>query len=846
FYSAYQEGMQSDTFTLTSIIMNSSTLFEFELDGIRALVPYIILGIRRILPRLEPHFACHIPPSDLRKAAMKLIATLIAIPNRFERILIPGWCEIEKCKNLSSFSLGDESLLSKLVRALYTDSNPQNLIDAPFISLKNYLANILLSTLVVETTPSNTRYLLNIITCFLIEDVGFSPGMPSLVIKALQEKNSKLLVVGQWPQEVMMSVLQTLSNLTLVWEHIKRDNKSLNQNCPRELVLVLCRYIDNLILDDGNLVATQTLIIRSYDCLIKWILLGIWITEDKDCLTSAINTFSRGISLMDREEVFSFVPTNPIPSTTPQLFSPPIFPISLNSATTPTSLDKKKSIRNPTQSKLFNRLRAQPNTPVTGVSTGTKDNGAGLPTFAHLSAAIAIKSAAETAVAQLANHLNNFPPLGERTGVSTLGTMWREDIEARRLVDVRRLNENGIARHGSVGMFEVDSVNEFKQLNGENGEWRKYLRYFALENRVLIGLLEDPDWARKVDCVRKGSRLSVSLRDCSGHYAWTSVMQYQTNGREAGEDLGERIAKNVIQFSPPKSPYLPDTAVFSVVCVNESSIVKMVDLCSIENEMCPFSKVNAYTQSQVELENKFSQKIKDTLAEPQKLACPPTTPDRLNEDFIPDSFKRFLVQMGFLSLENRGKLVPLNLNEILLRDIEKLDSTLERDCMTISVLFCRSGLSTASEIINPLTISEDFEQFVHCLAWPVNLTHPGFKGNLGRVLYETAPYFANRSIEVIFHCPYFISLKKHRTRPTSLELDVQSISVEAKISIDEFSTSAPQSFELELSVWNEISKEDLVYIIWIEDYHQIHQVPKTLGVKSGMLYIYIHPLPQTP
>lgn len=46
-------------------------------------------------------------------------------------------------------------------------------------------------------------------------------------------------------------------------------------------------------------------------------------------------------------------------------------------------------------------------------------------------------------------------------------------------------------------------------------------------------------------------------------------------------------------------------------------------------------------------------------------------------------------------------------------------SIIRRDCVSASVYYVRSGAVEYDQIINPSTISEDFEKFLNSLGWPV-------------------------------------------------------------------------------------------------------------------------------
>ncbi|KAJ3060966.1 hypothetical protein HK102_009301, partial [Quaeritorhiza haematococci] len=72
FYTALSEGLKGDSYSLTSIILNSSDLLALPLDGLRIIVPDLVISLRRVLPRLE--WGYRLPPTvqidDLRRSAL--------------------------------------------------------------------------------------------------------------------------------------------------------------------------------------------------------------------------------------------------------------------------------------------------------------------------------------------------------------------------------------------------------------------------------------------------------------------------------------------------------------------------------------------------------------------------------------------------------------------------------------------------------------------------------------------------------------------------------------------------------------------------------------------------------
>jgi len=77
------EILQKEGRVLISAIMNCQTLFDYEIEGSRVLVPYFIYAINRIISKKVPSFE-HIQKSEsVRKACMKILGTLICLPNHF-------------------------------------------------------------------------------------------------------------------------------------------------------------------------------------------------------------------------------------------------------------------------------------------------------------------------------------------------------------------------------------------------------------------------------------------------------------------------------------------------------------------------------------------------------------------------------------------------------------------------------------------------------------------------------------------------------------------------------------------------------------------------------------------
>lgn len=110
--------------------------------------------------------------------------------------------------------------------------------------------------------------------------------------------------------------------------------------------------------------------------------------------------------------------------------------------------------------------------------------------------------------------------------------------------------------------------------------------------------------------------------------------------------------------------------------------------------------------------------------------------------------------LGLSGWEQRRKLHLLSKNEKLLRELRNLDSQRSRETHKMAVIYVAQGQEDKNSILNNVTASQEYENFIARLAWEVELeSHTGFLGGLvpGKASGVTAPYFATSFAEVIFH-----------------------------------------------------------------------------------------------
>ncbi|KAJ3171864.1 hypothetical protein HK101_011215 [Irineochytrium annulatum] len=176
--------------SLTAILMSSETLFVSDLEGARILVPDVIVGIRRVLPRLEREFILNVSLEELRRASLKILGTIFTLPNHFEAVGVKGFADFDRNRLNGVGVLPEEVVMIKRIRVLYSkeDSNADASESPTFYSIKPYILDILITSLNVETSSQNAKLILHLLGCFVIEEVNFCSGVPALVIGAIRDK----------------------------------------------------------------------------------------------------------------------------------------------------------------------------------------------------------------------------------------------------------------------------------------------------------------------------------------------------------------------------------------------------------------------------------------------------------------------------------------------------------------------------------------------------------------------------------------------------------------------------------------------------------------------------------
>ncbi|CAG8677236.1 20125_t:CDS:10 [Dentiscutata erythropus] len=815
FYLALIEGLRVDS-CLPTILINTASLFATDLEGVRMMVPDFVVGIRMVLPKLAPGFKIDVPLEDLRLAAIRVASTIMCLPNHFEKVpMRENWNFGMHQNGDKLVSNDDEIMVNELMRVLYSedegDISKKEKKPEPFTALKFYILELLLKSLKTEKSNYNLRYLLHLINVYVVEDVAFCPGLVSLVVKSIQEK----VLTMNLPSDVTLYAFDVLKDFVGLYEYVQRDSK----NCARELVLEFCRYIDTMLSGAyGGLSITFNLVEKAYDCMMRWILIGQWIVGDRDCHEAVISTISKGISIIPNNDDENAHQSSPA--------------------------DKKKNRKDPIPNKLF----ATRGNKMSTTSSESALHAGGQNRYGK-KGEMAVKLAAEIAMSQFVNHLGNFPAWSDHIGPSRISTLFNDDL---------------LLAKARIADSNARSIPEL-------------VRYFLIDGRVVIGFVEIPKhplWIINKDShslaasdnfetpVEAGTPVSspgtpkaptpqiytqkeldeiedcpsviIVMRDSTGRYSWESHMCYKPSigdnskirplSPEIDKEFHEPTLLSPLQSIPILRTETPPHFLYDqqgtkdqsfiqrVVCFNDDQIPTVDNIfeagCDSWKAYCGVKKL---TQRQKEIEEQAFEERRHVKFDHQSYKATPATSNSNLES--PQVFRLFMSHMGLISLENRHRVIPLQISEKLISDLERLDLLNERNCLSVSVYYIQSEADDFDHIINPPSISEDFERFLNSLGWPVSLdTHSGYKAKLDSSICKVAPYFADRSVEVIFNVPYLIKTP----------------------STDSSSNSLSNFFK-------NIFADDLVCIVWIDDVLSMHSAPSKIG-QPAFVYIFVHPL----
>lgn len=837
FYSAVIEGLKGDLLSLVFIIVNCEDIFALGLPGVRILIAPLVSALRRIIPNLEKQLRVSLNMDDLRRACYKLLCTMFSFCDHFgqasvrtidsvglyglQTITPSNGGELAPAKQIgspaksdmhlslsspastSALATNEHSYSYALKKVYQVDNNQVALTGGYLFNIRYWIMDTLMASFISETDPGNLRYLINSLTSFAIDDAKRSPKIISLLVRLFEEQ----LCLTKWPVDVSLVAIESLRQLAPFKDEVICDS---TQDVSK-LVVSLCGLVQALIARN-NLPTFFKLISSLFDCILDWIFgvsLGSnWFSTDLDCQAAVVHVFTRAI--VHGNATCRKLESNPTATSDPQ---PPVG--------STTDSRSKKSAPNPG-------------------NLGSR-SAASLVTMSTKSLDAQLAATAEIALAKLLQYFgsgtsNPFNPIHSSTLVNECLLLGKQTEQE------------------PLGFISGKP----KTISSLSREELQSLRYFILNGSTIVCFLERPIQPGLSKSHLKGTEaeLVVLLRSFAGRFCWETLPIYTLNPQsleslltcvdESNDPLDEAdlSAPSCTAASNPSDLFFYSN-VFADSFTQQAALAEQnPDLKALPIQLDQIGPLYNDTV----LHSRFSQDDKrllnfaciDNLA---KLQIEKTKSKLLSSGASlrnyrvrqpkresPESqYPRILLaQMGFALLKNRDSALRVSTCPELLSDLEILDSLPERETISCSVFYVRSGRQTLAEILTEEKVSLDYLQFVHSLGWPIDLRkHPGWCGAISSKISPSAPYYANNSVEMVFHVPCL--------------MDVGSLGELIGAPGATQSGLLDQEVPSHASGLYKIISNDLVSVLWIEDLQEMLTLPSKFQTRS-IVYICVSPL----
>ncbi|OBZ83068.1 Ral GTPase-activating protein subunit alpha-2 [Choanephora cucurbitarum] len=378
----------------------------------------------------------------------------------------------------------------------------------------------------------------------------------------------------------------------------------------------------------------------------------------------------------------------------------------------------------------------------------------------------------------------------------------------------------------------IDDTKQLKELLASERETiSSSIRFFLIDKRTILTLIDNTKKSTE-DKTLLNSIPSIVLviRDTTGRYVWSMEAKYKEDVLKKIQSNDQQQQQQLVAASTFLKPPTEAKKMQKPVTVPTATAVNEKELPTLDKVFVPGSDswrqwdaVKSLMEQQIDPDHALTNNSK---SESRFLHSYQVSPTCSNVDADSSrAFRLFLSQIGFLLPQNRHHITPLHSNETLIAEMEKLDRLNERDCISISAYYATSGNVSWKEIVEtPPALSQQFLQFINCLGWPIDLQdHKGYKGKLDKTLCDKIPYHSDRTVEFVVNVPYF--LKEPKKEMGSEDEVPKTIS----------------------SIHQDVSSDDHVCVIWIEDLSEYKRLAKLIKISSApqsraMVYIFINPL----
>jgi hypothetical protein len=378
--------------------------------------------------------------------------------------------------------------------------------------------------------------------------------------------------------------------------------------------------------------------------MMRWVMVGQWIVDDRDCQHAVIATLSRGITIFERE-----IETNS------QLDG---------------SHEKKK--RRDTGFPPTKQLFQLPNRASKGGS-GNQSNDADKAALAtnkngmamHRKEEIAVKMAAEYCMSQFVNQLGNFPPWKDQVGPTRTSTL----LDDLSLIKAWKKSK---------------ASNAVSQRNDPEDPVAKRIQLFLLDGRVIAGLMDISDLVENNGGESpKSPAIVLICRDTTGRYSWTSCLRYEdlTSKTSPATPRSTSSTSSSPKYNPTllvragSSPTLNNghLAAKSSTSIPVADAVNWMALPSLEQLLIGKPEKKAELEQMTEI-TAAQQHAEQDIDSHDPFHIPKAAPESSHSPIDQTPSERlFMSQLGFLHTKNRNNVIPLRITDSLISELEMLD-----------------------------------------------------------------------------------------------------------------------------------------------------------------------------
>ncbi|KAG1663347.1 Ral GTPase-activating protein subunit beta [Nymphon striatum] len=708
---------------ISSILLNSHTIFRQDLDGVHVLYPAYVHALEMVLLDAVPKFKLHhmIQPTDLRRAAIHILLSLLCLPLHYNNLPIKA--DIV-CDGTQHKSVTFQSLKHKLVNLVIgavkveTDAvNTQMLLGGLLLFVQDCSAVEEVEQ-TMEQNPSNTSD--SIANLLDTEQSSFSSSesstdhrdrsqsMPSqppsprlhldpenleypdfetlsssdsayaMFLRATYLVCHKLISSWKTDLNVSLAAIELLAGLA----KIKFPNQE-SLECKRAV-----KWISDFIVyqcsrpPPAHSKDLHSTIVAAYHCLTIWFIEHPYLLDDKECLTITFEVVELGISGSKSQPKLKDVP----------------------------------------------KMKAEKeNKPVS----------------------MRVRDAAESVLMSIMTQVGYFP---SKCGPESLSSL---------------LNEESLFRH----------CNDCTSENITCQQLAKSFRYFVLDNSVIIAVMErsigvdqgivPPSKRRKKNintleamkkCLSELYRkigdediyyshptVTVLIRGPFGRKAWTIHQRHLPHQKRGKKYLpvnpGRPMPINDIGIKNTIIPqYFPDSIDRIPSCQIDKSIPTL-DSVITEKKCSEHNKLAKLIHDQISFESSISEKHDVSNHEYPNSETECKAPP-LRQEF--HAAHLFLSQFGFLSFDALKEsltqpipsLITLDqMNSNFYESLASLDKMSDRTSDTVFIFYVKSNQKKASDILQNVTnesnVNPHFLEFLLSLGWPVDVSqHAGWTGHV--------------------------------------------------------------------------------------------------------------------